>query len=246
MSERDAELFASSQFNNPKSADVIVNVRFRAADCGRFYAHSDILREAARYFALQSDAALEMVCPTMPSLEAMTPPSDVAAAGSGDVPTLTLALSSLVSAPLRAFPVMMRCIYYPTRTPRILAQYARGDPRAVAWLLAWFCSIDDEERKCDESCSLPEKCWRATALHMRRTLAEDSVVSYLAVAMDAYEKYSHLDRDGSLAALRNDAFSFLLEAFMPISRSSADVAETARILLRKYALQVLKDGSGSE
>ena len=68
MSERDAELFASSQFNNPKSADVIVNVRFRTADCGRFYAHSDILREAARYFALQSDAALEMVCPTMPSL----------------------------------------------------------------------------------------------------------------------------------------------------------------------------------
>ena len=176
----------------------------------------------------------------------MTPPSDAAAAGSGDVPTLTLALSSLVSAPLRVSSNDAMHILPHAHAQDSCAVRTRRSSRCRAWLLAWFCSIDDEERKCDESCSLPEKCWRATALHMRRTLAEDSVVSYLAVAMDAYEKYSHLDRDGSLAALRNDAFSFLLEAFMPISRSSADVAETARILLRKYALQVLKDGSGSE
>ena len=131
----------------------------------------------------------------------------------------------------------------PNSHPKFLRS-TRAATRATAWLLAWFCHVDDAGRKLGSSPAMFEMFWRACAIHMRRTLAEDNVIPFLACAIDACEKYASIDSDGSLAALRNDAFSFLLEAFMPVSRRSASTAELARGVLRKYAIQVL-DAGGS-
>ena len=74
---------------------------------------------------------------------------------------------------------------------------------------------------------------------MRQTLSESNVLCYFAVAIDACDQVGLKNSEG-IEALRNDAFSFLLEAFMPVSRASSSGTDNAKKLLRKCTLQLLR------